>query len=159
MTSRRKPQSRPTTGDDSRDDATHVGRIYARIYQVVRQIPHGKVATYGQVAELAGMPGAARVVGTAMRVSTPEMALPWQRVVGKRSATSGRVSIHDPMGAAVQMALLEAEGVVFSRAGSISLARFGWLPTAGSRGRPSRRDRRPRKTTARSRKSRRNDGI
>jgi methylated-DNA-protein-cysteine methyltransferase-like protein len=80
------------------------------------------------VAELAGIPGGARVVGTAMRVSTPEMGLPWHRVVGKRSATMAHVSIRDPVGGAVQRGLLESEGVELSRAGSIALAGFGWLP-------------------------------
>jgi methylated-DNA-protein-cysteine methyltransferase related protein len=86
------------------------------------------VATYGQVAELAGIGRGARVVGTAMRVSTPDMGLPWQRVVGKRSQTTASVSIHDPVGAAIQRGLLEDEGVEFTRAGNIALARFGWLP-------------------------------
>jgi methylated-DNA-protein-cysteine methyltransferase-like protein len=112
-------------GDDT---AEHVGRLYGHIYAVVREIPRGRVATYGQVAELAGIPGAARLVGTAMRVSTPELGLPWQRVVGKRSATTGGVSIHDPVGAGIQRAMLEEEGVVLTPAGSISLKRFGWLP-------------------------------
>lgn len=106
----------------------HVGRLYGQIYEVVRRIPRGRVATYGQVAELAGIPGGARVVGTAMRVSTPEMALPWHRVVGKRSATTAQVSIRDPVGGAVQRGLLESEGVELSRAGSIALARHGWVP-------------------------------
>lgn len=109
--------------------AEHVGRLYGHIYAVVRQIPYGRVITYGQVAELAGQPRAARLVGTAMRVSVPELGLPWHRVVGKRSATRAGVSIHDPVGAAVQRGLLAQEGVEVSSAGTISLARFGWLST------------------------------
>jgi methylated-DNA-protein-cysteine methyltransferase-like protein len=95
---------------------------------VVRRIPRGKVLTYGQVAELAGMPGAARVAGAAMRATTKEMGLPWQRVVGKRSRGMARISILDPVGAGIQRALLEEEGVTFTRAGNISLAQHGWLP-------------------------------
>ncbi len=109
-------------------DAEHIASLYAQIYRVVRRIPRGKVATYGQVAELAGMPGAARAAGRAMSACPAELGLPWQRVVGKRSRTTAGVSIHDPIGGATQRALLEAEGVVFSKAGSISLARHGWLP-------------------------------
>ena len=99
------------------------------VRRVVRQIPRGRVATYGQVAELAGIPGAARAVGRAMRASSAEMALPWQRVVGKRSAGVAGVSIPDPVGAATQRALLEDEGVVFTASGGISLRKYGWLPS------------------------------
>jgi len=117
-----------------------VGQLYNRIYRVVRRIPRGRVATYGQVAELAGMPGAARVAGAAMRASTPDQGLPWHRVIGKRSATAGYVSIRDPIGAGVQRALLEQEGVAFTAGGSISLARYGWLPRSRSpRSRTNRR--------------------
>ncbi len=109
-------------------EADHIGALYGHIYSVVRRIPAGKVATYGQVAELAGIPGAARVVGTAMRASTPKMGLPWQRVVGKRSRTLAAISILDPIGGAAQRTLLEAEGIVFTSSGGIRLDRYGWLP-------------------------------
>jgi methylated-DNA-protein-cysteine methyltransferase related protein len=109
-----------------------VTALYRRIYRVIRRIPRGKVATYGQVAELAGIPGGARVAAAALRVSTPAMGLPWQRVVGKRSPRSARISILDPVGAAIQRGLLEQEGVRLSEAGAISLADFGWLPTQRS---------------------------
>ena len=105
-----------------------MSRLYERIYAVVRRIPSGQVATYGQVAELAGMPGAARVAGAAMRASLPARGLPWQRVVGKRSGAVAQVSIHDPVGAGIQRALLEEEGVRFSASGGISLRAYGWLP-------------------------------
>ena len=64
------------------------------IYAVVRAIPRGKVATYGQVAELAGIPSGHRVAARALR-SCPE-ALPWQRVVGKKDARRAQISIEDP---------------------------------------------------------------
>lgn len=107
-------------------DAEHVGQLYARIYEVVRRIPRGRVLTYGQVAELAGMPGAARVAGAAMRASSAQ-GLPWQRVVGARRRGVAQVSIHDPVGAGIQRGLLEEEGVVFSDSGGISLAEHGWI--------------------------------
>ncbi len=101
--------------------------LYAAIYRVVRRIPRGRVATYGQVAELAGIPGGARVAGAAMRGSGKQV--PWQRVIGKRGKATGRIAILDPIGGAVQRELLEREGVEVTDAGSISLAKFGWLPT------------------------------
>jgi methylated-DNA-protein-cysteine methyltransferase-like protein len=114
--------------DAGEDVAEFVGQRYAAIYRVVRRIPRGHVLTYGQVAELAGMPGAARAVGAAMRASTPEQGLPWQRVVGKRGPGLGLVRIHDPMGAGMQRALLEGEGVTFTSGDAISLADHGWIP-------------------------------
>jgi methylated-DNA-protein-cysteine methyltransferase-like protein len=110
------------------DDAAHVRQLFQAIYAVVRRIPRGKVATYGQVALLAGLPRGARVAGRAMQASSRVARLPWQRVIGKRGTASGRISIHDPVGAAIQRQLLEAEGVAVSDAGSISLARHGWQP-------------------------------
>lgn len=132
---RRRAPARPTRAGrptapatEAGGDAEFVGRRYAAIYRVVRSIPRGRVLTYGQVAELAGMPGAARVVGAAMRASTPEQGLPWQRVVGKRGPGLGLVRIHDAIGAGTQRALLEAEGVTFTRGDAISLATYGWIP-------------------------------
>jgi len=92
------------------------------------------VATYGQIAELAGIPGGARVVGAAMRTSVPELGLPWQRVVGKRARGIAQVSIHDPVGAAMQRAILEQEGVEITATGGISLAAYGWLPGDAGQG-------------------------
>jgi methylated-DNA-protein-cysteine methyltransferase-like protein len=111
-----------------RSEQEHVAALYRGIYEVVRQIPSGRVATYGQVAELAGRPGAARAAGAAMRLSRPEVGLPWQRVVGAAGRGRARISILDPVGAAAQRQLLEAEGVEISESGRISLSRFGWLP-------------------------------
>lgn len=102
-----------------------VAALYREFYKVVRRIPRGRVLTYGEVAELAGHPGAARAVGAAMRASTGQ-GLPWQRVVGKHSRGLGRVAILDPVGGAVQRGLLEREGVVFTDAGYVPLGRYGW---------------------------------
>lgn len=107
------------------------------IHAVVRAIPRGKVATYGEVAELAGIPSGHRVAARVMR-SCPER-LPWQRVLGKKDARRGQISIEDPEHAALQRALLESEGVVFDANGFISLGQSGWRPhisaPARSRGR------------------------
>lgn len=111
------------------DELSAHGRAVRRaIHAVVRRIPRGRVATYGQVAELAGFPGGARVAGATMKVSKPADRLPWQRVVGKRG-NLGVIAIHDPVGAAVQRELLEREGITVGERGTIALARFGWLPS------------------------------
>jgi methylated-DNA-protein-cysteine methyltransferase-like protein len=96
------------------------------IYTVVRAIPRGKVASYGQVAELAGIRAGHRVVARAMR-SCPDK-LPWQRVVGKKDSRRAQINVQDAEHAALQRRLLEAEGVVFDDAGFIVLQQFGWLP-------------------------------
>jgi methylated-DNA-protein-cysteine methyltransferase-like protein len=118
---------RPRYSKDS--DAAHIASLYRAIYAVIRKIPRGHVVTYGQVAELAGLPRAARVVGVALRASTPAMGLPWQRVLGKKARGRARISILDPVGAAMQRSMLESEGVIFigSHSDTVELDRFGWL--------------------------------
>ena len=115
------------------DDLTqHVRALYRSMYAVIRRIPRTHVATYGQVAELAGLPGGARVAAAALKVSKPSDQLPWQRVIGKASKTRGRIAIHDPVGAAIQRQLLEEEGVVIGETGLVDLGEYGWLPTGES---------------------------
>jgi methylated-DNA-protein-cysteine methyltransferase-like protein len=121
--SRRRRSRKPAPEED--ELTAHVRGLYKEIYKVVRRIPRGKVATYGQVAEMAGLPGGARVAGAAMRASK---GLPWQRVLGKRGKNRAGVAILDPVGAAVQRGLLEKEGVVVTDRGLIDLRRFGWIP-------------------------------
>lgn len=98
--------------------------MFRAMHQIVRKIPRGRVLTYGQLAELAGLPGGARVAGAAMKRSD---GLPWQRVVGKAGPRRGRIAIHDPVGAAVQRQKLAAEGVPVSDAGTIDLTAYGWI--------------------------------
>jgi methylated-DNA-protein-cysteine methyltransferase-like protein len=112
--------------------------LYRAIHAVIRRIPRGKVATYGQVAELAGIPGGARVAAAALKTSRPEHRLPWHRVIGKKGRTTGRIAILDPIGGAVQRKLLEKEGVAVDERGSVALVRFGWLPLTESRVRGGR---------------------
>lgn len=110
--------------------------VREKIYAVIRRIPSGKVATYGQVAALAGLPRRARMVGQALR-STPEgLDLPWQRVIN----AGGRVSARGGIGweEGYQRHLLEEEGVAFDEHGRIDLERFGWDPDAPA---PRRRHR------------------
>lgn len=93
---------------------------YACIHAVVRRIPAGRVATYGQVAELAGYPGAARLAGYAMHRCPP--ALPWHRVINAQ----GRISLPaDSTPALTQRRRLENEGVLFL-GGRIDLERYRW---------------------------------
>jgi len=98
---------------------------YERIWRVVARIPRGRVATYGQVAELAGLPRAARQAGYAMHALPSGLRVPWQRVVNARGEVSPR---SDPGGEQVQRVLLEREGVAFDPRGRIDLARYGWRP-------------------------------
>jgi methylated-DNA-protein-cysteine methyltransferase related protein len=98
---------------------------YPRIYAVVRAIPEGRVATYGQVAALAGLPGHARQVGYALASLPDDSDVPWQRVVNARGEVSVRAG--DPGWAqGYQRHRLEEEGVEFDTRGRIDLERFGW---------------------------------
>ncbi len=102
------------------------------IFDVVRRIPRGHVATYGQVARLAGFPRHARLVGYALHALPEGNDVPWHRVVNAQGRISPR---SDLMGREdLQRLMLEDEGVRFSRDGVLSLARYQWqpLPTEGS---------------------------
>jgi methylated-DNA-protein-cysteine methyltransferase-like protein len=96
----------------------------------VARVPRGRVATYGQIARLAGLPGQARLVGYALSALAEGSRLPWHRVVNAR----GRVSDRRDGGpqALEQRLRLEREGVRFGRDGSIPLERFRWRPRGKS---------------------------
>ncbi|MBA3819027.1 MAG: MGMT family protein [Deltaproteobacteria bacterium] len=121
----------------SSEDSEHLQRLYRSIKSVIRRIPRGRVATYGQIAELAGIPGGARIAAAALKTSQPSDRLPWQRVIGKASKLRGRIAIHDPVGAAIQRQLLARERVEISQTGLVALDQFGWLPGAGAPQRPA----------------------
>lgn len=105
-------------------------RFFERVYAAVGAIPPGRVATYGDVARLLGVPRGARAVGWALRVlSAPlERVVPWHRVVG----AGGRISLRRGPGPQLQRRRLRQEGVRFVK-GRVDLARHG-LVTRGSRG-------------------------
>lgn len=103
-------------------------RLYDLIYAIVRQIPRGRVASYGQVSRIAGR-CSAQMVGFALAsLATLKRDdqfenVPWQRVVNSK----GRISPHGyGMGSNIQRQLLEDEGVEFDLEGNIDLTRFGW---------------------------------
>lgn len=96
---------------------------------MVRRIPRGRVATYGQVAELAGLPGHARQVGYALHALRGGSVLPWHRVVN----AAGAVSLRSVPGFELEQRVrLEAEGVTFNARGRVPLARFRWTGTRRS---------------------------
>ena len=96
---------------------------YEQIYAVVRQIPRGKVASYGQVARLAGNPRWARVVGYALHVNPDPEGIPCYRVVTRDGRTSPAFAFG---GSDMQRALLEADGVAFLADGRVDMERFCW---------------------------------
>jgi len=101
-------------------DGTH-----GRIHKVVSRIPKGRVATYGQIARLAGLGGQGRLVGYAMHALPAGTRVPWQRVVNAQGTISlpGKSALR-------QRDLLEKEGVRFDVRGRIDLDRFLWQPRA-----------------------------
>lgn len=103
---------------------------YELIWSRVRKIPRGRVATYGQIAELAGLAGHARQVGYALHYLPPRSNVPWHRVVNAKGEISPRSAgdSHE-----LQKMLLEAEGVELDLRGRIDLKRFRWKKS------PSRR--------------------
>ncbi len=98
-------------------------RFFEQVLQVVRRIPPGKVATYGQVARILGKPRGARTVGWALHSMPEGSDVPWQRVINARGIIT--LDAHGP-GGAIQRALLEAEGIVFDEQGRIDLEVYGW---------------------------------
>ena len=95
------------------------GKRFARVYALVRQIPEGRVATYGQIARWLGWPRGARTVGWALRALQPGSGVPWHRVVNAQ----GRISQRE---VEAQRECLEAEGILFDESGGIDLDLYGW---------------------------------
>lgn len=96
--------------------------VYERIEAVVRQVPAGRVATYGQVGRIARA-ASPRQVGYAMATLAPGTTVPWHRVLNSRGMVSARGG---GGGEARQRALLAAEGVVFDARGRVDLGRYAW---------------------------------
>ncbi|MGH9464433.1 MAG: MGMT family protein [Thermoanaerobaculia bacterium] len=97
-----------------------------RILAVIRRIPRGRVATYGQVAALAGYSSHARQVGYALHDLPDGSRVPWHRVINAKGEVSPRSSGGPEQG--WQRHLLEEEGVAFDRRGRVDLERCRWEP-------------------------------
>ncbi len=98
--------------------------VFDKIYEVVKTIPRGRVATYGQVALLAGNPRWARVVGYALHNNPQPGVIPCHRVVNR----DGRVAAAFAFGGGdIQRSLLESEGIVFDADGCVDLHRYGFI--------------------------------
>ena len=100
------------------------GWVFQAFYDIVRRIPAGRVATYGQVARLAGMPRCARTVGYAM-AGCQDPSIPCHRVVDRFGGTKAAFDTHAP---GSQRALLESEGVLFRSDGTVDLEKCQWNP-------------------------------
>lgn len=110
---------------DPRPAGASPNEAFRRIHRVVSAIPEGRVATYGQVALLAGLPRRARLVGRALAALDDDSGVPWHRVInaqGRISSRDGSPYEH------FQRLLLEEEGVELDERGRIDLDRFGWDP-------------------------------
>lgn len=99
------------------------GGFFGRVYEVVRRIPKGKVATYGQIACLAGNPRAARQVGYALHVNPEPIVIPCHRVVNRYGYLAGGFAFG---GAEAQAALLRAEDVEVDEQYTVSLEKYLW---------------------------------
>jgi methylated-DNA-protein-cysteine methyltransferase-like protein len=96
--------------------------LFERIYAVVRQIPAGKVATYGQIARMVGG-CSAQMVGFAMAALKTDSDVPWQRVINRQGRISPRGG---GIGSVRQRHMLEAEGIQFDEADRVDLEEVGW---------------------------------
>lgn len=98
-----------------------------KIWQTVLRIPAGKVASYGQIADLAGLPGRARLVGKVLGYAPKEMKIPWYRVL----RSSGQLAFSaGSQEAERQKGLLQEEGVVVLN-NRVKLQQFAWVPELG----------------------------
>jgi methylated-DNA-protein-cysteine methyltransferase-like protein len=101
-----------------------------RVYAAVGRIPRGRVATYGQIAKLIGLPGGARQVGYALHDLPDGTLVPWHRVINTRGEVSRRKVFGSDL---AQRMRLQREGVQFSSNGRVDLAHFGWRPKTSRR--------------------------
>lgn len=97
--------------------------FFERVVVILRQVPPGRVVTYGAVAAMAGNARAARQVARVLHAVADKEGLPWHRVVNAQ----GRISLRPGRGRELQRALLEEEGIEFDDGGAIDLQRFLWL--------------------------------
>ena len=101
------------------------GSFSHRVKEIIKRVPRGKVATYGQVATLAGNHRAARQVAWILHSSSQSDDLPWHRIVNR----SGRISLKQNRGYEIQKSLLKIEGIEFDENDSIDFKRYLWCPS------------------------------
>jgi methylated-DNA-protein-cysteine methyltransferase-like protein len=121
------PYYRPMRTDPSRGGS--LSRFAAEVMDTIRHIPRGRVASYGQVAWLAGHPGGARQVAWILHSCSDRHRLPWQRVIG----AGGRISLPSGRGLEEQRRRLRAEGVPVDPRGRVDLRKYQWEPAQGRR--------------------------
>ncbi len=117
--------SKKTTKKATPEKASGPESLYKRIYATVKKIPRGKVASYGQVARVAGLERHARMVGYALHALSENDIenVPWQRVINAQ----GYISIRsNPLAAKIQRKFLEQEGVEFNEKDKVDFKKFGW---------------------------------
>jgi methylated-DNA-protein-cysteine methyltransferase related protein len=122
--------SKSKTQSTSKTQATTQQSLYDVIYGLVKQIPEGQVATYGQIAEMLGLYGRARQIGYALFQVAPGSDIPWHRVVnaqGKISRSPMRQGNDD-----LQRILLEREGIVFDTQEKLNLSCYRWNPAVSA---------------------------
>lgn len=98
--------------------------FFQRVKRIIKRIPRGKVATYGQIAALAGQPRAARQVAWVLHIASEKDRLPWHRVINR----DGGISLPPSRGYELQRELLRREGVAFGLRDVVDLKRFQWRP-------------------------------
>jgi len=98
--------------------------VYQRIYNTIKQIPSGRVASYGQIARMVSN-CTPRMVGYALAATPNGLNIPWHRVINSQGKISPRSSGEDTI---LQLKLLESEGIVFDVNGTTDLHQFGWKP-------------------------------
>jgi len=98
--------------------------FYQRVIAIIKNIPEGKVATYGQIATYAGNPRAARQVSFILHSSSEKENLPWHRVINSK----GSISLKPGHGYELQKQMLKKEGITFKENDCIDLKRFLWIP-------------------------------
>jgi methylated-DNA-protein-cysteine methyltransferase-like protein len=99
--------------------------FFERVYDVVKKIPKGKVATYGQIARLVGEPRKAKIVGWALHSNPYKGIVPCHRVINRKGELSGGFAFG---GSEEQRRLLEEEGIIFNKNGTIDLENYLWIP-------------------------------
>ena len=99
--------------------------FYTRVFALVRRIPEGKIATYGQIAAMLGAPQGARTVGYALNALKPNNIVPpvpWQRVINAQ----GRISLPHGGGFEIQRDILKSEGVLANEDGIYDFRKYRW---------------------------------